>query len=137
MFVEPVELDSHSKLISITKSTGTITEGEPWTITLRWDFTAEREVFPWMALQLIGQDGSQPIILMRGLCAPQVGTGSYEETWRITAARRIPPGEYFVEALFFDNTKRAWSEAKGTAASATTLLCAPVPAGSLHVLAPN
>lgn len=128
-----VEMTAQTRLAAITKSREVIGEGESFDVTMSWRFRGEREVFPWMALQLTAPERSQAIILMRGLCAPEVKTGPCAEMWRVSSAARIPPGTYQLEALFFDNTKRSWSAAHGKDNSPTELLCPPVSLGSLKV----
>ena len=105
----PTEIDPHTTLngITITKDIPSKAGVE---IELNWTFQGDREFFPWMFLKLTPGTSQAPIIVTRGLCAPERTAGSYQEIWRITADRRIPPGEYQAEAVFLDYAKLLWAE---------------------------
>jgi hypothetical protein len=49
------------------------------------------------------------------------------------AAERLPPGDYSLEALFVDNSKRAWFETTGSGGGESNLLSAPVSLGHIKV----
>ncbi|MEN3370365.1 MAG: hypothetical protein V7609_2508 [Verrucomicrobiota bacterium] len=127
-----VAIGTKTQLASITKSSSKLTE-EGIEIRTSWLFQQPRDVFPWMFLKLTPRGGSAPVLLSRGLCAIEVADGRSDEKWRINRSARIPPGDYSVEAIFVDNSKRLWAAQPGLRAPQTTLLCAPVPLGDLNV----
>jgi hypothetical protein len=47
--------------------------------------------------------------------------------------RDLPAGDYLAEAIFIDNSKRAWFEATGGGGTGATLLTRPVPLGRIKV----
>ena len=100
---------------------------------MNWSFRAERETFPWMFLKLTPRDPGDPIILSRGLCAPEIASGSHEEKWRITSSKRMPPGVFDAEAFFLDNSKRVWAEKSGPRRNAPPLRSVRVSLGQLKV----
>jgi hypothetical protein len=100
---------------------------------LSWHFTADRDVFPWMLLRLKPVSGEgHGIWLTKGLCAPEISSGLNTEGWYI-AWDKLPPGEYALEALFFDNSRRAWYAATGGSDLDSTLLVPPVPVGQIKI----
>jgi hypothetical protein len=122
---------AHTKLVSVQKSGNFSSQSGPFAIQMNWKFEGEREVFPWMLLRLTGTGGSA--IFTRGLCAPEAVKGSYAETWHISERKRLPAGEYTMEALFLDNSKRAWFEVTGGSDLEATLLSPPVALGQIKV----
>lgn len=106
------EIDAHTTLTSIAKSSDTLS-GEGIELTMNWNFQEEREFIPWMFLKLTPRDHGDPIIISRGLCAPEIASGPHQEKWRLTSSQRIPPGEYNAEAFFLDNSKLAWRDKVG------------------------
>jgi hypothetical protein len=68
----------------------------------------------------------------KGLCAIEAREGSATERWRTTLPG-LPPGSYTAEALFVDQSKRAWSEAHGSGEIQETLLGPPIPLGHIRV----
>ena len=107
------DLDAHTHLISMEKSSATLSRATPLVLRLRWKFSGEREVFPWMALRLTR--GTEHFAITKGLCAPQ-GTGGervYSEQWEVTPPSSIPSGEYAGEVIFFDNSKAAYQASHG------------------------
>jgi hypothetical protein len=72
-------------------------------------------------------------LLVKGLCAPEATEGIYTENWRVVAAERLPPGDYSLEALFVDNSKRAWFETTGSGGGESNLLSAPISLGHIKV----
>ncbi len=112
--------DTQAQLLSITKSSDTIVVTETLGIAMTWQLQESRTVFPWLELYLTTSEGSSPVVLVRGLCAPEANGGIYSERWQVRVGA-IPPGTYAVIAIFFDNTKRA-------------RLGPPVSLGSLTVL---
>jgi uncharacterized membrane protein len=129
---ENVVMGTGTTLTGITKSADELT-GEGIEIKMSWDFQEPREVFPWMFLKLTPRDHRNTIIISRGLCAPEAASGPYQETWHISASERIPEGDYGVEALFVDNTKRVWAAKSGQPDAPATLLSPPIPLGELKV----
>jgi uncharacterized membrane protein len=128
---ETVEITPGAVLTSITKSADELTE-QGLEIKMNWNFQEPREVFPWMFLKLTPRDHRNGIVISRGLCAPEVTTGLHQEIWRITPSKQIPEGNYAVEVLFVDNTKRVWAGKSGQPEPAA-LLSRPVPLGELRV----
>lgn len=126
------EIDAHTTLISITKSSDTLSE-EGLEVTLNWSFRAERETFPWMFLKLTPRDHGDAVILSRGLCAPEAASGPYEEKWRITSSKRIPPGNYDAEAIFLDNSKLVWTKKPGPRIDSPPLRSVRVSLGQLTI----
>ena len=70
---------------------------------------------------------------MKGLCAPEATEGIYAETWRVMTAERLLPGDYSLEALFVDNSKRAWFETNRSGGGESSLLSAPVSLAHIKV----
>jgi uncharacterized membrane protein len=128
------EIATHTQLISITKSAGVLSNHDSVEIRLDWRFQGEREVFPWMLLRLTRRGGESAAFMTKGLCAPEAGDGPCEENWRITSVDGLASGDYSAEAIFVDNSKRAWSEATGQNNSASTLLSRAIPLGDLKVV---
>jgi uncharacterized membrane protein len=127
-----VAMGAGTALTGITKSVNELTD-EGLEIRMSWTFQEPREVFPWMFLKLTPRDHRNAIIISRGLCAPEATSGAYQESWHIAASERIPEGDYGVEALFVDNTKRVWAAKSGQPDVQATLLSPPVPLGELRV----
>jgi uncharacterized membrane protein len=128
------EIATHTQLISITKNADVLSNRDSIEVHLDWRFEGEREVFPWMLLRLTRRGGESVAFMTKGLCAPEAGDGACEETWRITSVDGLVPGDYSAEAIFVDNNKRAWLEAKGSNNSQSTLFSKPVPLGDLKVV---
>lgn len=129
---EIVEIGKGATLTSITKSGDQLTE-HGIEIKMSWNFQSPREVFPWMFLKLTLRDRENVILISKGLCAPEVASGPYQESWRIVPSDRIPEGDYRVEALFVDNTKRLWAAKSGRSDPQAMLLSTPVALGELRV----
>jgi uncharacterized membrane protein len=128
------EMATGTQLISITKSAGVLSNHDSIEIRLDWRFQGEREVFPWMLLRLTRRGSGSVDFMTKGLCAPEAEDEPCEEKWRITSVDGLVPGDYSAEAIFVDNSKRAWSEATGQNNSASTLLSKPVPLGDLKIV---
>jgi uncharacterized membrane protein len=126
------EIAPHTRLMSIAKSGSKISDRQPLEIQLHWNFQGERDVFPWMLLGF-SRDGKKVAVLTKGLCAPQASDGDCIEIWRVTETDGIPTGDYSVEALFIDNSKRAWFQATGGGEMESILLAPPVSLGSVRV----
>lgn len=131
-----VEMGAGATLTSITKFGNELT-AEGVEIRLSWNFQGPREVFPWMFLKLTPRDREKVILVSKGPCAPEAASGPYQESWRITPSDRIPEGDYRVEALFVDNTRRLWAAKSGRSDPQAMLLSAPVALGELRVAPGN
>lgn len=128
-----LEIASHTILVGIHRVGEETSNNQPLVIRLQWKFDGEREVFPWMFLRLRRPGQTHETILPKGLCAPEASAGSYEEIWHLTAGQRLPAGDYAMEAIFVDNSKRAWLDAKGQANQRPNLLSNPIPLGSIKL----
>jgi uncharacterized membrane protein len=126
-------LSGHTQLISITKSGDTASADGSLEIQMTWNLEPERDVFPWMFLRLTRYGDEKHAVLIRGLCAPEASAGTYSETWHITSLGKLPEGDYSLEAIFVDNTKRVWNEMTGIKSLQSTLLSPPIPLGNLRV----
>lgn len=104
-------------------------------ITTSWNFPTPRDVFPWLFLKLTPRSPGKPVILSRGLCSPESSGPVTTETWRLTPTQRLAPGQYTVEALFLDNSKRLWQERSGKTNESALLTVSPVSLGELTVVA--
>ena len=100
--------------------------------SLALEIPGERDAFPWMLLRLSRDEKVKVALLVKGLCAPEATEGNYTENWRVVTAERLLPGDYSLEALFVDNSKRAWFETIGGGGE-STLLSAPVSLGHIKV----
>jgi hypothetical protein len=131
---EPVVLSiDGTRLISIATTGNVVSRSRPLEVQLRWKFQGERNVFPWMLLRLLGDEKAKGALFVKGLCTPEATEGIYTETWRVVTAERLLPGNYALEALFVDNSKRAWFETSGSGGGGSTLLSAPVSLGLIKV----
>ena len=122
-----------TRLLSIGTTGETVSRSRPLEVHLRWIFHGERDVFPWMLLRLSRDEKATVAVLVKGLCAPEATEGIYTENWRVLTAVGLLPGDYSLEALFVDNSKRAWFESTGGAGGESTLLSAPVSLGHIKV----
>jgi hypothetical protein len=127
-----VEIGRGTTLVNITKSGNELTE-QGLEIKMSWTFPDQRDVFPWMFLKLTPRTRGHAIIISKGLCAPEAASGSYQESWNLTPSERIPEGDYGVEALFVDNTRRSWAAKSGQRDAQTSLLVPALPLGDLKV----
>ena len=84
-----------------------------------------------MLLRLRGAAGTA--VINRGLCAPAAANSTVTETWKVIRPEGIPPGGYTVEALFIDNTRRAWFESTGGGDLGKTFLSPPIVLGRIKV----
>jgi uncharacterized membrane protein len=120
------EFTPDTRLIGISKSADKIGGEVPLRIQMRWSFDEPRTVFPWLDLRC-ARPGAPPIVLTRGLCAPEANAGFYEELWEISSNSALPAGDYSLEAVFTD-------KAKALRGGAAADLAQPIPLGSLRVL---
>src|SRR4029077_2807880 len=118
--------------LSIATAGEVVSRSRPLEVQLHWKFQGERDVFPWMLLRLSRDQKVKVALLVKGLCAPEATEGNYTENWRVVTAERLLPGDYSVEALFVDNSKRAWFETIGGGGE-STLLSAPISLGHIKV----
>jgi uncharacterized membrane protein len=125
------QVGNHTELVSIVKSDA-VPNDQSVVIYLTWNFQGDRDIFPWMLLRL-SNDKNANEILTKGLCAPEANKGIFNETWRVTSTRRLAAGQYSVEAIFIDNSKRAWFEATGGGGAEAILLTRPVSLGRIRV----
>src|SRR5438874_1473436 len=121
-----------TRLISIATAGEVVSRSRPLEVQLRWRFQGERNVFPWMLLRL-SREKAKVALLVKGLCAPEATEGIYTETWRVVTAEHLLPGDYSLEALFVDNSKRAWFETNRSGGGESALLSAPVSLGHIKV----
>jgi uncharacterized membrane protein len=122
-----------TRLVSIGTTGDVVARSRPLEVQLRWKFQGERDVFPWMFLRLSREEKVTVALLVKGLCAPEATEGISTEIWRVVATERLPPGDYSLEALFVDNSKRAWFETTGGVGDESTLLAGPVSLGHIKV----
>jgi hypothetical protein len=127
-----MEIGTDTQLLQINESGGVLSPQSPVDLRLQWRFQGNRAVVPWMLLRLTPPGGGA-VFVSKGLCAPEAGDGLHQEEWRITHSDLIPPGDYFADAIFLDNSKRAWSAANGQDNLAATLLSKPISVGHLRV----
>ncbi|PYK71341.1 MAG: hypothetical protein DME44_08305 [Verrucomicrobia bacterium] len=122
-----------TRLLSIGTGGGVVSRSRPLEVHLRWKFQGERDVFPWMLLRLSRDEKTEVALLVKGLCAPEATEGIFTENWRVVTAERLLPGDYSLEALFVDNSKRAWFETTDGGDGDSTLLSPPVSLGHIKV----
>jgi hypothetical protein len=130
---QSVQLGTNTALTGIAKS-GDDLGARGVELRVNWTFQAPRDVFPWLFLKLTPRYQGKVILISKGLCAPEVTAGTYQESWRVTS-RRIPEGRYAIEALFVDNAKRIWASRSGQQDAHTSLLSPAIPLGELNVTA--
>ena len=118
--------------LSIATAGEVVSRSRPLEVQLRWKFQGERNVFPWMLLRL-SREKAKVALLVKGLCAPEATEGIYTETWRVVTAEHLLPGDYSLEALFVDYSKRAWFETNRSGSGESTVLSAPVSLGHIKV----
>lgn len=121
-----------SPLVSVTTSSDVLSKAAPLELTLEWDFQSERRVFPWMVLRLTRHGDNYSTAITKGLCAPEASSGPYEEIWQVTA-HDLPDGNYSADAVFADNTKRAWAEAMGQQSRQLPVALPPIRLGDIKV----
>jgi hypothetical protein len=122
-----------TRLLSIAAAREVVSQFRPLEVQLRWKFEGERNVFPWMVLSLSRDEKTTRALLVKGLCAPEATDGIHTENWRVVTVERLLPGDYALEVLFVDNSKRVWSETTRSGGGESTLLCAPVSLGHIKV----
>ncbi len=81
-------------------------DGAQLRLRLAWEFSGERQRFPWMMLVL--DDGRTLHPLLKGACAPEAGAGRWSEEWTVEFPASLPAGEYALHAIFYDASKALW-----------------------------
>src|SRR5207244_10070152 len=102
-------------------------------IRMIWNLQPERVVLSCRFLRLTRHGDEKHFVLVRGLCAPEASAGAYSETWHITSLGKLPEGDYSLETIFVDNTKRVWNEMTGKGSLQSTLLSPPIPLGNVRI----
>jgi uncharacterized membrane protein len=126
------QLSTGTALVRVTKSSNALTP-QGLELKMQWEFHEPRDVIPWMFLKLTPRGPGKAIVLIKGLCAPEVRGGAHQETWRVIPSEQIPDGEYAMEAFFVDNSKRLWAGKAGQRDAQTSLLASPISLGDLKV----
>lgn len=129
--VVPIKIDPHTTLLQIEK-TNDVLEAAGTEVVMTWRFQEPREIFPWLRLKLTPQSGAPPILISRGLCSPESGSGLFVERWRLVPSSRLAPGDYSAEAIFIDNAKALWKERSSDSSPVNSLR---VPLGQVKVVA--
>jgi uncharacterized membrane protein len=127
----PIEIGSHTTLLRIEKS-GDVVGAEGTEIVMTWTFQEPREFFPWMRLKLTPLSGAPPVVISRGLCSPECGSGEHVERWQIVRSSRLAPGDYTAEASFVDYAKALWKERTNDSSPVDSVR---VPMGQIKVVA--
>lgn len=78
-------------------------------LRLAWEFTGEREKFPWLMFVL--SSATTQVVISKGPCAPAVITGSAPEEWEVILPPTIAPGTYSAKIVLYDHTLAAWQGA--------------------------
>ena len=130
---EALQIGQHTELESIRKSTSSISTGDLLVIELIWLFKSEREVIPWMFLEVTPKGGGLAAVISKGLCAPEAATGRYKETWHVDLAGQLQNGDYSLEIMFADNGSRALSMANGTPIPPSAILSGRISLGDITV----
>jgi uncharacterized membrane protein len=131
--VEPLAAnETAATLLACTKSADVLSAGG-LEVRTSWRFRTPRDVFPWLFLKLTPRSPGKPVVLSCGLCSPESNGPFTAESWRITPSQRIAAGQYAVEALFVDNSKRLWLQRSGTSDQSALLTSSPVSLGELTV----
>src|SRR5262249_37938275 len=128
------KLSESSTLLAISKSASELTM-QATEIDMSWSFQDPRDVFPWMFLKLTSMDHARQLMIPRGLCAPEATEGQYQEKWQVIPAEGISEGDYDAEAIFVDNTKRAWAAAQHK--SDAGILSPPISLGRITIASRN
>ncbi len=128
---QTIPIAANTELIGIQERGEILSRTSSCAIELTWKFDGERTVFPWMFLRL--SNGRDTRLVIKGLCAPAAGNGTWKENWRVIRPGRLPPGIYTMEAVFINNAKRAWFEKTGGSDPAATLLARPIVIGRIKV----
>lgn len=106
VFDQTTRLDSLLRSGRIIRSHRDGQAHDSWRIKMKWNFSGERRVFPWMSLLL--ESGSERHVITKGICAPGGGWAD-EEEWSALATPDIAPGKYHARAFFSDHENAVWS----------------------------
>jgi hypothetical protein len=78
-------------------------------LRLAWEFTGEREKFPWLLFVL--SSATTQVVISKGPCAPAAVTGNAAEEWEVILPSTTPPGIYRTKIVLYDHTLAAWQGA--------------------------
>jgi Predicted membrane protein (DUF2079) len=98
----PVKFDDTTTLLGVQSA------GDPARLRLRlaWEFSGERQRFPWMMLVL--HDGRALHPFVKGACAIEGAAGRWTEEWTLDLPASVPPGDYALHAVFYDAADARW-----------------------------
>jgi uncharacterized membrane protein len=77
-----------------------------WQVQMTWEFTGERERFPW--LMLVFSDGQHTFPIVKGICAPEATEGRYTEEWNVVFPEWMHAGYHEAFAEFYDGNSAVW-----------------------------
>jgi uncharacterized membrane protein len=128
------DLDDHTRLLAAEISGDKISPGDPLRIRMVWSFSGERGVIPWMILRF--KSGDEIRTVTKGLCAPEAGDDGrcHEEIWHVFPPPDLAAGPWTLEAVFLDNSRRAWARQFNSPATEKDFVLKVVPLGTLTVL---
>ena len=128
-----VDLDPHTRLVAIEKSGGPFSPANPLRIRMLWLFHGERDGFPWMILRF--NSGGKTCSVIKGLCAPEAGDDGrcHEEIWHVTLPPELGPGTCALDAVFLDNSRRAWPRPPQSREEKKDYVFKIVPLGTVEV----
>ncbi|MFL6590213.1 MAG: DUF2079 domain-containing protein [Chthoniobacterales bacterium] len=127
-----LQIDARTSVNAIAKSSELLSPNGI-EITMTWSFQEPREIFPWMFLALRRSAAENPVVIHRGLCAPERGAGVYRETWRFTAPAGTAPGEYAAEAVFVDYPRLLWARSPGNRVNSASEIFGRISLGRMKV----
>jgi uncharacterized membrane protein len=122
--------------VQLLRMTAALEEGVPahtLRVTGEWRFHAERAVFPWMLVTFVPKVGTAALVVTRGLVAPEATAGTHHDVWTTDTPSELPDGDYMVEAIFVDNSQRAWRSTKGDQDLTLPALLPAAPLGEMHI----
>ena len=79
-----------------------------WQIRMTYEFSGERKRFPW--LMLVMSDGQHLFPIIKGICAPEAGDGTYTEEWTVLFPNWMHAGYHSGFAEFYDGNQAAWDK---------------------------
>jgi uncharacterized membrane protein len=82
--------------------------GGAWQLRMTYEFSGERNRFPW--LMLVMSDGKQLYPFIKGICAPEAGDGPYTEEWTVVFPSWMHAGYHAGFAEFYDGNQAAWDK---------------------------
>jgi uncharacterized membrane protein len=100
---EPLKLDDHTRLLGLD-----VIKALPgaWKVRMTWEFSGERNRFPW--LMLVMSDGQTLYPIVKGICAPAAGEGQFTEEWNVIFPGWMHAGFHSAFAEFYDGNEAAW-----------------------------